>query len=58
MGVSVVFKTFLKHVLEIHRDKELIEVIEHKNGFENDIDSKVTPETILKYLTDYLTNFT
>ena len=31
--VYAVFKTFLKHVLEIHRDKELIEVIEYENIF-------------------------
>ena len=39
MGVLVyaVFKKFLKHVLEIHRDKELIEIIEYKNVFLSDL---------------------
>ena len=42
MGVLVyaVFKTFLKHVLEIHRDKELIEVIEYQNVFWSDFCQK------------------
>ena len=34
--VNAVFKTFLKHVLEIHRDKELIEIIEYQNVFWSD----------------------
>ena len=35
-----VFKTFLKHLLEIHRDKELIEVIEYQNVFWSDFCQK------------------
>ena len=30
------FKTFLKHALEIHRVKELLEVIEYQNVFWSD----------------------
>ena len=42
LGVSLyaVFKTFLKHVLEIYRDKERIEVIEYKNVFWSDFSQK------------------
>ena len=43
LGVLVygVFKTYLKHLLEIHGDKELIEVIEYQNVFWSDFRQKM-----------------
>ena len=34
------FNTFLKHVIKIHRDKELVEIIEYQNVFWSDFCQK------------------